>query len=110
MAMQNIHSHTWDQHLHFQPFTVREADISRGFPIDLSVQFDTFMADMAPFEKVVVFGMKARLNGYWVPDEYVAEFIARAPGKLYGFAGCDPTQPAYMDELKQGIEDLHLSG
>ena len=28
--------------------------------------------------------------------------------KLYGFAGCDPTQPGYMDELRHGIEDLGL--
>jgi uncharacterized protein len=108
--MQNIHAHTWDQNIHFEARTVQEADISRGFRIDLSVNFDTLMADMAPFDKVVLFGMKARLNGYWVPDQYVADFIAQAPGKLYGFAGCDPTQPACMEELKHGIERLHLSG
>ena len=108
--MQNIHAHTWDQALHITPATVQEADISRGFHIDLTVKFDTLMSDMAPFEKVVLFGMKARLNGFWVPDDYVAQFISRASGKLYGFAGCDPTQPGYMDELRHGIEDLHLSG
>lgn len=110
MGLQNVHAHTWDQSLHFEPATIREADISRGFPIDLTVRFDAFMQDMAPFEKVVVFGMKARLNGYWVPDEYVANFTARAPGRIYGFAGCDPTQPGYMEELSHGIERLHLSG
>jgi predicted TIM-barrel fold metal-dependent hydrolase len=108
--MQNVHTHAWNQHAHFAPETVRETDISRGFPIDLTVPFDEFMTDMAPFDKVIVFGMKARLNGYWVPDEYVADFVARAPGKLYGFAGCDPTQPDYMDELRHGIEELHLLG
>jgi predicted TIM-barrel fold metal-dependent hydrolase len=108
--MQNVHTHTWDQNAHFAPETVRETDISRGFPIDLTVQFDAFMADMASFDKVIVFGMKARLNGYWVPDQYVAGFIARAPDKLYGFAGCDPTQPGYMDEVRTGIEHLHLCG
>jgi uncharacterized protein len=108
--MQNVHTHAWDQALHFDPATVREADISRGFPMDLSVQFDTFMADMAPFDKVVVFGMQAKLNGYWVPDEYVAEFVRRAPGKLYGFAGCDVTQDGYLEGVKYAIEKLHLSG
>jgi uncharacterized protein len=110
VGIQNVHAHTWDQALHFEPATIREADISRGFPIDLSVRFDTFMQEMAPFEKVLVFGMKARLNGYWVPDEYVADFVAKAPGTLYGLAGCDVTQPTYMDELRHGIEQLHLSG
>jgi len=52
--MQNIHTHTWSQELHFAPATVRETDISRGFPLNLTVEFDTFMQDMAPFEKVAV--------------------------------------------------------
>jgi len=108
--MQNIHSHTWDQALHLQAGTVREADLSRGYPLDLTVRFDAFMEDMARFERVVVFGMKARRTGYWVPDEYVAEFVAGAPQKMVGFAACDPTQDGHMDELVHAIEDLGLVG
>ena len=108
--MQNIHSHTWNQDAHIAPATVREAEISRGRPINLTVDFDVFMRDMEPFDRVAVFGMKARLTGYWVPDRYVASFVARAPEKLVGFAGCDPTQPRYMEELEEGIEDLGLVG
>jgi len=108
--MINMHAHVWDQALHMQPHTVREAEISRGYPLDLTTRFDAFMADCAPFERVIVFGLKARLTGYWVPDEYVAQFAARAPDKLIGFACCDPTQPAYMDELTHAVEDLRLRG
>jgi predicted TIM-barrel fold metal-dependent hydrolase len=108
--MQNIHTHTWNERLHMTDFFVKEAELSRGFKFDLSVDFDAFMADSAPFDKVVVFGAKARLNGLWVPDDYVAEFVARAPAKLIGFAACDPTQPNHMDELRIGIDELHLRG
>jgi predicted TIM-barrel fold metal-dependent hydrolase len=108
--MQNIHTHTWNEGLHMADFFVREAELSRGYKFDLSVNFDSFMADAAPFDKVVVFGAKARLNGLWVPDDYVAEFVARAPAKLIGFAACDPTQPDYMDELRIGINELRLRG
>ena len=108
--MQNIHSHTWNQDLHFAPKTILETDVSRGFKLDLTVDFDTFMEDMAPFDKVAVFGLKARLNGYWVPDQYVADFVARAPHKLVGFAASDPTQDNYMEELHHGIEELGLVG
>jgi predicted TIM-barrel fold metal-dependent hydrolase len=101
--MQNIHTHTWDQDLHFEKQTVRETDLSRGYRLDLTVQFDAFMADVALFDRVAVFGLKARRTGYWVPDEYVAEFVSHAPDKLVGFAGCDPTQPGYMSELKYAI-------
>jgi predicted TIM-barrel fold metal-dependent hydrolase len=108
--VQNIHSHAWDQARHMQPETVEEANIARGFPLDLTVDPATFLSDNAPFEKVVVFGMKARLAGFWVPDDYIAEFLTHAPEKLLGFAGCDPTQPGYMEELRRGIEDLGLAG
>ena len=108
--MQNIHTHTWDAQLHFQPETIREADISRGYPLDLTVRLEPFLQDMAPFEKVVVFGLKARLTGYWVPDAYVSDFVARAPEKLVGFAACDPTQPEHFEELTYAIETLKLRG
>ncbi|MGC9347552.1 MAG: amidohydrolase family protein [Anaerolineae bacterium] len=108
--MQNVHTHTWDQALHFAPETVREAELSRGYALDLTVDFDAFMEDMTPFDHVVVFGMKARHTGYWVPDSYVAEFVGRAPDKLIGFAGCDPTEPGYMQELARAIEELGLAG
>ncbi len=108
--MQNIHSHAWDAALHIQPETIREADLSRGYKLDLTVRPEAFLEDMAPFEKVVVFGLKARLTGYWVPDEYIAGFVAHDPRKLVGFASCDPTQAGYFEELRHGIEDLKLKG
>ncbi len=108
--MHNIHTHAWDAALHFTPETIRESDLSRGYPLDLTVKIGPYLDDMEPFEKVVVFGLKARRTGYWVPDEYVAEFVARAPGKLIGFAGCDPTQPEHFSELRHAIEHLHLRG
>ena len=108
--MQNVHTHAWDSALHFQPETIREADLSRGYPLDLTVRLEPFLQDMSAFEKVVVFGLKARRTGYWVPDDYVAEFVARAPEKLVGFACCDPTQPEHFEELKYAIEHLKLRG
>ncbi len=108
--MQNIHTHTWNAGLHFTPEMIRETDLSRGYPLDLTVDFDAFFTDMAPFDRVVVFGLKARKTGYWVPDDTVAGFVARAPRQLIGFAACDPTQPAYMDELSYAIEGLGLKG
>lgn len=108
--MHNVHTHTWDQALHFDAATVREADLSRGRKLDLTVHLDDFLADMAPFDRVIVFGLKGKLCGYWVPNRYVAEFVAQAPEKLIGFASCDPTQADYMDDLTHAIEDLGLKG
>ncbi len=108
--MHNVHTHTWDAALHFTPATIRESDLSRGYPLDLTVRLEAFLADMAAFDKVIVFGLKARRTGYWVPDEYVADFVARAPEKLIGFAACDPTQPEHLEELHCAIEQFKLRG
>ncbi len=108
--MQNIHSHVWDQQLHIDPATVREAELSRGRPLDLTVTLADAVREAEPFEKVAVFGLKARLTGYWVPDTFVAELVAQAPDKLVGFACCDPTDRAHMDELTEAIEHLDLRG
>lgn len=70
--MQNIHAHAWNPEQPIALATRAEADRSRGRPIDLSTPFDAFMADAAPFEKTVVFGLKGRLTGYWVPGAYNA--------------------------------------
>jgi len=108
--VQNIHAHVWDQSKHFQEQTVRESDLSRGYRLDLTVRLEALIEDMEPFERVVVFGLKARRTGYWVPDEYVAEVVARAPNKLVGFASCDPTQPGYVEDLRKAVEVLGLKG
>lgn len=106
----NIHSHAWVEELHLAPQTVKEAEVARGFPLSLTVDREVFLADNAPFARTVVFGMKARLAGFWVPDEFIAEFVSAAPDRLAGFASCDPTQPKYMEELREGIERLGLAG
>jgi predicted TIM-barrel fold metal-dependent hydrolase len=108
--MQNIHSHCFDAARHLAPETIRESDLSRGFPLDLTTRSESFLEEMAPFERVAVFGLKARRTGYWVPDEFVAAFVANAPDKLIGFAACDPTQPEYLDDLHRAFESLHLRG
>jgi predicted TIM-barrel fold metal-dependent hydrolase len=108
--VQNVHSHCFDAARHLAPETIHESDISRGYPLDLTTPIDRFLEEMAPFERVAVFGLKARRTGYWVPDEFVAEFVAHAPNKLVGFAACDPTQPEYLDELHFAFDSLKLRG
>ncbi|MEX0885221.1 MAG: amidohydrolase family protein [Phycisphaeraceae bacterium] len=108
--MQNIHSHVWDQQQHIEPATVREADLSRGRPLDLSVGLEAALREAERFDKVAVFGLKGRRTGYWVPDAFVAELVAQAGQKLVGFACCDPTDAAYMDELTEAVEHLKLRG
>lgn len=108
--MQNIHAHVTESARHLAAETVRQADLARGYPLDLTVTPDGLMADSQPFERVAVFGMKARRSGWWVPDAYVAEFVSRLPGKFTGFAACDPTQRNYQEELLEAFDVLGLKG
>ena len=68
------------------------------------------MRELVPVEKAVVFGLKARRNGYWVPDAYVADIVGKAPQKLIGFASCDPTQIECLDELRYAAASLGMRG
>ena len=88
--MQNVHSHAWTAEEHMQPSTIAEADRSRGFKLDLSVTREAFLSDMAIFEKTIVFGLKARRTGFWVPDEIISDFVKGYEDRLVGFAAADP--------------------
>ena len=108
--MQDVHTHAFLQDAHLAPETVRETDLSRGTPLDLTVTPEKYLEAMAPVDQAIVFGMKARLTGWWVPDEHIAEFVKRTGGKAVGFAACDPTQPGYIEEFRHAIEKLKLVG
>jgi predicted TIM-barrel fold metal-dependent hydrolase len=107
--IQNIHAHAWDMRKHLNQDRLDESNLARNMPINLDIRYETFMQDAAPFERVVVFGLKSRRTGTWVPDAWIADFCARSD-KLVGFASCDPTQRGYVEELKHAVEGLGLRG
>ena len=45
---------------------------------------------MAPVDRAVVLGFRARHVGVLVPNEYVAAYVNRHPEKLIGFGSVDP--------------------
>ena len=47
--------------------------------------------------------------GFVVPNEYVAEYVARDPERLVGFGAVDPHHPGAVDELER-FGDLGLVG
>ena len=109
--MQNIHTHAWDQALHFAA-----GDGARGGPLArVSARPD------GPLRAVHA-SRWSRSSGW---PSSASRPGGRATGcrmstsptswprrrrSWSGFASCDPTQPAHMEELRHGIEDLHLRG
>jgi predicted TIM-barrel fold metal-dependent hydrolase len=107
----DVHSHAWAYPAHFTDDFREQARRARaGVEMDLTVMYEDYRAT-APEETItIVFGGKARLSGLWVDDDYVARYVAVDPKRLIGFLSLDPTQPGWVDELKDGHQRLGLSG
>ncbi len=61
-------------------------------------------------DRAVVLGFDAAAAGFVVPNDYVAEYVARDPEHLVGFGSVDPSRPDALDELGRMHEDLRLAG
>ncbi len=106
----DVHTHAWDVERHMTEEFVKQASIARTQPISMAVNFDDYMQAMAKVDKAIVFGLKARLVGLYVPNEYIAQFVAKAPDKIIGFMSLDPTEPNFMDDFEHAYHDLKLKG
>jgi uncharacterized protein len=106
----DVHTHAMRYPDHLTDEFVREADRARGFHVDLTVEFDDYMAAMAPAGRCIVFGMKARHTGFYVPNDWIASFAARAPEKIIPFMSLDPTEPDFLDDFERSRQDLKLKG
>lgn len=106
----DIHTHTWNAELHCTEQFIEDANRMRSTPINLTVDFDAYMKAMEPVDKCVVFGLKGRYTGIYVPNEYVAEFVNRAPDKLIGFMSLDANDADFVDDFEHSYGDLKLKG
>lgn len=63
-----------------------------------------------PVDRAIVLGFKSCYLRTEIPNRYVSEYVKRYSTKLIGFAGIDPTDAQWIDELKGAQEDLSLKG
>ncbi len=63
-----------------------------------------------PVDKSIVLAFKSRYLGAEVPNRLVADYVRRNPDKLVGFAGIDPLDDGWPEELRIAQEELHLKG
>jgi hypothetical protein len=71
---------------------------------------DHHWAQSAAVDKSIVLGFKSRYMGAEIPNRYVADYVARFPSKLIGFAGIDPTERSAVEEVRIAKEELKLRG
>ncbi len=58
----------------------------------------------------IVLAFDAPATGIVVPNEYVAEYVLKHPGKLFGFASVDPNKLNATSLFESAIKEMNLSG
>jgi uncharacterized protein len=106
----DVHTHALRAAEHLSDAFVREADRARGYPIDLTVTIEGYLRAMEPVDRCVVFGMKARHTGFYVLNDWIADFAAQAPDKIVPFMSLDPTEADFLDDFERSRTDLGLRG
>lgn len=71
---------------------------------------DHHWAQSGSVDKSIVLGFKSRYLRAEIPNRYVADYVARNPQKLIGFAGIDPTDKDAAGEIRIAKEDMNLRG
>ncbi len=71
---------------------------------------ETHWAQSGTVDKSIVLGFKSKYLQANIPNQLVADYVRRAPAKLIGFAGIDPTERDAVQEVKIAREDLQLRG
>lgn len=61
-------------------------------------------------DKSIVLGFKSRYLRAEIPNQMVADYVKRDPGRLIGFAGIDPTESSAVDEVRIAHGELRLRG
>jgi predicted TIM-barrel fold metal-dependent hydrolase len=68
------------------------------------------LAAVDPVDHAIVLGFKSKYLGAEIPNEFVARYVRQYAAKMIGFAGIDPTDDDFLDDLKLAHEELQLKG
>lgn len=104
----DCHTHVGeDSHL-FGDF---RADLERSWPdVIWAGSPEQHWAAMSGIDRAIVVAFDAPAVGFVVPNEYVADYVARHPARLVGFASVDPNREDWRDRLHHAVDDLSMKG
>jgi predicted TIM-barrel fold metal-dependent hydrolase len=107
----DVHTHIWEHPAHIGDRFLEDARITAGNPdLQIAVDLDAHWAAMAPVDRAIVLGFRARHVGVLVPNEYVAEYVGKHPEKLIGFCSVDPQDEDAVEQLDHAVRGLGLRG
>src|SRR3954451_21711653 len=105
----DVHTHVGEYPAHISEKFASEA--REAWPdVVLGGTLDEHHRDaLADVDVAIVLAFNAPAAGFVVPNEYVAEYVARDPARLVGFGAVDPHEAGAVDELER-FRDLGLAG
>jgi predicted TIM-barrel fold metal-dependent hydrolase len=107
----DVHTHVWERPAHLAESFIRDARITAGNPdLEIAVDLAAHWTAMAPVDRAIVLGFRARHVGVLVPNEYVAAYVSQHPEKLIGFCSVDPHDTNALDQLQYAVRELGLRG
>ncbi len=69
------------------------------------------LAAAEPVDTTIVHGFKAHYLEADIPNDLIASYVSRNPGRLIGFAGIDPSSPKEAGaELRRAHDELSMPG
>ncbi len=111
----DVHTHVWERPAHIAERSSQDARITAGNPdLEIAVDLDAHWAAMAPVDRAIVLGFRARHVGVLVPNEYVAAYVDRASREadrllLGGPAGCGCGRAAGARGPELGLRGLKVA-
>jgi predicted TIM-barrel fold metal-dependent hydrolase len=108
--MIDIHTHVQGYPAHIGQKFADDCRAAWGDRVPPGTTLEAHWTAMAPVERAVVFGLQARASDIYVPNDYVAGYVAQHPEKLIGFASVDPSEDGAPSELERAVRELGLRG
>ena len=106
----DCHTHLWKYPGHLSEEFVAEANLMRSEPVDMNVDPDQHLKAMEQVDRAIVLAFRATASGINVPNDFIAEYVGRAPEKLIGFLSVEPQQHDPMGEIERAVFDLGMKG
>jgi predicted TIM-barrel fold metal-dependent hydrolase len=106
----DLHTHLGEYPAHIDETFASEAREAWGGELRLGRTPDEHYEETRGADRVVALAFNAPAAGFVVPNDYVADYVARDPDRLIGFGAVDPGDPGAPEELERMKQDLGLRG
>jgi len=105
----DCHTHLGEKH-HVIGSFLSDAQKAWGQDFRLACTVPEHREAMKLCSGAVVLAFDAPHVGFVVPNEYVAEYVAENPTRLFGFASVDPNRASPERILEHAVKELKLTG